>query len=370
MDMDFSATFTVYKHTSPKGKIYIGITSQKPEIRWGFQGSGYKENKHFWSAIQLYGWENFKHEILASNLAFTEACNLEVYYISYYNSMDPEFGYNQTTGGNFSQPSEAVRMKLSESTKNLWKTAEFRNKVCSSLRGHKVSQTTRDKISKANLGRNWGPHPCKGIYKSEEIRKKYRGRSPWNKGLTKETSSIIFEYSQKLQGLKRTDIQKENIRIAQKDKYKNGYKPIWITNNQVELQISCNSEGGYEIPEGFHRGRLNRNQIYMYKDDISIKVDKSKEAEYIQLGWIPGRGHTISTTMKKVKQKFIWVLDDIMMFNSAEDLAHYLNLHGYPKIVGSTVSSLYRKGFETSKIYRSLNNRISRIDVIHENKQN
>lgn len=26
--------YSVYKHTAPNGKIYIGITSMKPENRW------------------------------------------------------------------------------------------------------------------------------------------------------------------------------------------------------------------------------------------------------------------------------------------------------------------------------------------------
>lgn len=35
-------SYTVYKHTSPSGKVYIGITCRKPEYRWN-HGKGYKE---------------------------------------------------------------------------------------------------------------------------------------------------------------------------------------------------------------------------------------------------------------------------------------------------------------------------------------
>ena len=59
--------YSVYKHTSPNGKVYIGITSRKPEQRWS-NGYGYVKNKHFTHAINKYGWENIKHEILFSNL--------------------------------------------------------------------------------------------------------------------------------------------------------------------------------------------------------------------------------------------------------------------------------------------------------------
>ena len=58
--------YVVYKHVSPSGKLYIGITSQKPELRWNY-GRNYKENPYFYNAIQKYGWDSFQHEILYDN---------------------------------------------------------------------------------------------------------------------------------------------------------------------------------------------------------------------------------------------------------------------------------------------------------------
>lgn len=37
------SNFIVYKHTSPSGKCYVGITSQAPEYRWGNNGYKYLE---------------------------------------------------------------------------------------------------------------------------------------------------------------------------------------------------------------------------------------------------------------------------------------------------------------------------------------
>ena len=37
--------YTVYKHISPNGKIYIGITSKEPIKRWN-GGSGYLNSDH------------------------------------------------------------------------------------------------------------------------------------------------------------------------------------------------------------------------------------------------------------------------------------------------------------------------------------
>lgn len=93
-----SKAYCVYKHTCPNGKVYIGITRQNPIKRWK-GGSGYKENKHFYSAILKYGWVNIKHEILYDELNEEQACVKEVELISKYNSNDREFGYNNSTGG-------------------------------------------------------------------------------------------------------------------------------------------------------------------------------------------------------------------------------------------------------------------------------
>jgi predicted GIY-YIG superfamily endonuclease len=66
--------YTVYQHKNKiNGKVYIGITSQKLEQRWGSQGCNYKSSPHFYSAIQKYGWDNFEHNILF-DLTKEQAC--------------------------------------------------------------------------------------------------------------------------------------------------------------------------------------------------------------------------------------------------------------------------------------------------------
>lgn len=90
--------FTVYMHTSPHGKRYIGITSREPKVRWR-SGWGYIENAHFWNAIKLYKWQNFKHEILYTNLTKEEAEQKEIELIAFYDSANPEKGYNVSLGG-------------------------------------------------------------------------------------------------------------------------------------------------------------------------------------------------------------------------------------------------------------------------------
>ena len=61
-------SFIVYKHTSPSNKVYIGITKRNPIKRWQ-GGKGYINNTYFFRAILKYGWNNFQHEILYSELS-------------------------------------------------------------------------------------------------------------------------------------------------------------------------------------------------------------------------------------------------------------------------------------------------------------
>lgn len=62
--------FIVYKHTSPSGKCYVGITSQAPECRWGNDGCKYLEihkngklkHPYFAQAILKYGWDRKNYD--------------------------------------------------------------------------------------------------------------------------------------------------------------------------------------------------------------------------------------------------------------------------------------------------------------------
>ena len=111
--------YIVYQHKNKiNGKIYIGITSQEPELRWGVNGSNYKSSPHFYSAIQKYGWDNFEHNILFKNLSKEEACLKEQELIKYYNSMNREHGYNSTSGGETFVMNKETKQKLSEAAKN------------------------------------------------------------------------------------------------------------------------------------------------------------------------------------------------------------------------------------------------------------
>lgn len=97
--IEMGDTYSVYKHTNKiNGKVYIGITRNQPEVRWGRNGSGYNLQL-FGKAIKKYGWENFDHEILYENLSHEDANAKEIELIKKYKTTDDKYGYNVALGG-------------------------------------------------------------------------------------------------------------------------------------------------------------------------------------------------------------------------------------------------------------------------------
>ena len=172
--------YKVYCHIFPNGKIYIGITKQKLYQRFK-GGKGYKGKTKMWYAIQKYGWENVKHNLLYDNLTKEQAEKMEIKLISLYHSNNSDYGYNTANGGNcVGTISEETKEKLRKAHKGksyhigYWKgkkldkehikklsvshkgkkhsiKEETKKKISEKLMGHKVSKQTRIKIGKKVL---------------------------------------------------------------------------------------------------------------------------------------------------------------------------------------------------------------------------
>lgn len=140
--------YIVYKHTSPNGKVYIGITKRRARDRWKY-GHGYKHNAHFYSAIIKYGWNNIEHQIIASNLSLEEASNLEKELISLYTKQG--ICYNVAEGGqdgNKMKRTAEEKEHLSQCLKEYYKTHIH------PLKGKKHSPDSIEKM-KAAQKRRW-----------------------------------------------------------------------------------------------------------------------------------------------------------------------------------------------------------------------
>lgn len=134
-----SYIYTVYQHKNKvNGKNYFGITKQEVEKRWGHEGINYKTSPYFYAAIQKYGWDNFEHIILFTNLTKDEACEKEQELIQRFNTMNRQFGYNSTSGGEAFVMNEETKQKISQ--------AMMGNK---NGLGHACSEEKKRKISAA-----------------------------------------------------------------------------------------------------------------------------------------------------------------------------------------------------------------------------
>ena len=151
-------------------KKYVGITCQQPWTRrCKGNGSGYKNCIHFWSAIQKYGWDDFKHEILETCETENEANRLERHYIKLYNTNNPDYGYNIKEGGEHQTYPPEICKNISNSLKG--KTTRGT--------GWKHSEETKKKIRSAQKGRPLTPEHAEHCRKA--TREYYKTHSPTHK---------------------------------------------------------------------------------------------------------------------------------------------------------------------------------------------
>lgn len=154
--------YTVYKHTNKtNGKVYIGITRQKSYQRWK-GGKGYKPKNvgttsYIYNAIQKYGWNNFTHDILFTELTKEEAEQKEIELIAKYKSNQREFGYNLDKGGNsVGKMSDETIQKLINIHKDKEANAERYRKISESKKGMKFSDEHKLHLSQAKKGKQTG----------------------------------------------------------------------------------------------------------------------------------------------------------------------------------------------------------------------
>lgn len=224
-----SNRFCVYKHIFPNKKVYIGITCQKPSLRWRSDGSGYKPRSgrrppKVWNAILKYGWNNVVHEILYDNLSKEEAIEKEIELISLYNSTDDRYGYNISPGGDVPTITSETRQKISfaKRGKNYGKIGEN-----APMYGKRHSEISRMKISKATKGSN---HPMYGRHHTEKTRRHLRDM---HKDISKiviqkdKKGNIINEFSSIHYASKCTGINRQGISFCIKGRYKTAGGFVW-----------------------------------------------------------------------------------------------------------------------------------------------
>lgn len=151
----------IYLHRNKiNNKCYVGRSChiKNPNNRWQ-NGKGYKRQP-FYDDIVKYGWDNFEHIILENDIPDEDVDKREKYWIAYYHSDNPEFGYNaRTSGGSVSaetrirmsqayyRRSPEVKEKMKQALLNYSRTADRTGKDNGMYGGHRTGESAARKRS-------------------------------------------------------------------------------------------------------------------------------------------------------------------------------------------------------------------------------
>lgn len=196
--------YRFYCKTSEKS--YIGqYKKNTPDGEWNRYVNESKKTENptraLIRAIKKYGEQDFERSVLCICVSQEELDKKEDEYITEYNSMIYDNGYNMVRGGKGRAP-------------DFHHTEEHKKKMSEFMKNRTVTDVTRAKISKARKGttNNWSEETRQRV--AEASRKKATGVKH-----SDETKQKIGEKSkgrQATKGQKRTEEQKKNIGNASK----------------------------------------------------------------------------------------------------------------------------------------------------------
>lgn len=194
----------VYKITNlENNKIYIGITNQGYKKRWHkhISDSYRRSYSPLHLAINKYGADRFKIEIIENCETIEELKEREIYWIKEYNSYNRKIGYNATLGGDGTfgkYHSEETKEKQRDKAKqragkilvyivdldetkefeNAYDAAEFlgieRTTIYTRLREDKIIKGTYITLVKKECKNKQNRRPKSGWKQTEETKEKIR----------------------------------------------------------------------------------------------------------------------------------------------------------------------------------------------------
>jgi group I intron endonuclease len=196
-------------------KSYVGMRSTTLDIdNDDYLGSGIVLKK----AIEKHGKESFYKKILYVGQSRKDISNKEIDYIQIFNTLTPN-GYNISTGGEGGNLGDEVNKRISIAGKNRAKRGNYfskearqkiseklygrkitwNDKISESMKGFKMSDETKEKISKSTSGNKNGMF---GKTHSAEARKKIsesrKGKPSWNHGIKTGPNSKMSETRKRL----------------------------------------------------------------------------------------------------------------------------------------------------------------------------
>ena len=250
----YDGDYVVYIHINKEnGKKYVGITRQNPPNKRWQNGNGYRHNLHFYNAIKKYGWKNFYHEIVASNLTREEACNFERLLIKKLNTTNRECGYNHGAGGETNENrvvSEETKQKISKANKGRTVPQHVRDRISQSEKGRVFSEEHKKKISDALKGEKCYWY---GKTQSQEAREKMsksrKGKTQSLEHKINRLASLHQYHLNEIKPIKKYSLNGEliaiyrNVLYAAEDIIKEGKTKVENKSVRANIKLSANNEG-------------------------------------------------------------------------------------------------------------------------------
>lgn len=243
-DIDTEKTFCVYVHTNKiNGKRYVGVTSQGPEKRWN-EGKGYTPRQpHMYNAIQKWGWDNFEHEILVSDVSVEDASLIEQTLIKEWQLQNPKYGYNAQSGG-------LTSTALSD---------EIKEKISNANKGRKFTEEHKKKLSEVKKNQPLSDKQLEHLYQFKHANE--------GKQFTEEHKQHL---SEALAGREFTEEHKQNLSNAKKGNFSQRQQ-------EALRKISENNKGRKHTEEekakisAGNKGKLKKNSVKVEQYDINIE---------------------------------------------------------------------------------------------------
>ncbi len=171
------------------GKVYVGQSSDVTGRLKGHKrllSRGVHFNPHLQHAFTLYGESFFSFsEVETVNRDMLDS--KEIAWISYYNSCNPDFGYNVASGGMSFSHSEETKLKISRAGigRKLGPPSDSaRAKMRAAKLGRKLTEEHKKKISESGKGKphNWSAQSRASVSRAVSVRNKLKPatRSPSN----------------------------------------------------------------------------------------------------------------------------------------------------------------------------------------------
>lgn len=307
--------YKVYKRIAPDGRVYVGCTSQSLELRAGKGGCNYQTNVRLWKAIQKFGCDAFRTELILDTDNLEEAAAAELAAIEQHQATNLEFGFNSRSQSYITDldfperlssaikvgMTDDVRQRMSASMKEYYQSEE--NREFHRSRVHRViyKPEVRLKLTEANRRNLAKP----------EVREKLRQavKKYWTHERRQAHSALITERLEDedtrrriSEGTKKglaSPETRQKMSEAQKTKWSD---PEYHARTQAAMKAACNTEEHRKrVSEA---GKIDQNRLEV-KAKISaafsglvfinngVKNRRVKEAEveyYVATGnWVQGK---------------------------------------------------------------------------------